>query len=101
MGGSLYVFSHLEQEKKSAQRGKIPKLFTSVIVTYTEILDQSVTRTAMGLIKWSKKEKPSRETMNTIGNKQSDTGKRLMYTVLSVAEKQVARERWSLFLVGT
>lgn len=95
------MYSLTWSRRKKEKREKIPKLFTSVIVTYAQRLDQGVTRTVMGPIKWSKKEKPSRETMNTISNKQSDTGKRLMYTVLSVAEKQVACERCSLFLVGT
>lgn len=41
--------------------------------------------------------------MDITSNKQADTGKRLMYTVLPVAEKQVTCERYSrlVFFVGT
>lgn len=38
--------------------------------------------------------------MDTTNKKQTDTGKRLMYTLLPVAEKQVTCERYSLFFFG-
>lgn len=91
---SMYSLTWSRRKKCPKRKNTKAIHFCSIMVTYTQRLDQSATRTVMGLIKWSKKEKPSRETMNTTSNKQSDTGKRLMYTVLSVAEKQVACERW-------